>query len=164
MTRADALAWILRETGGNDIGALAEVMDAAFDSAFGEAWTPAQCLSILDMPGVWLTLGAPRGTDSEKSASGFALARIAADEAELLLIGVRPSCRRQGLGRALLRHTMAAARARGARLLHLEVRQGNEAAELYRQAGFVQVGRRPDYYRGADGALFDALSLSMTLD
>lgn len=163
MTDAPRNFWILREAGSADIALLSRVMDAAFDSAFGEAWTPAQCLSILDMPGVWLTLGASAGVEEKESVCGFALARVAADEAELLLIGVCPPRRRRGLGAVLLKHIMTGARERGAERLHLEVRQGNSAAELYRHAGFTQVGRRPDYYRGADGALFDALSLSVPL-
>lgn len=164
MTDSAPVEWVLRDAGSADIALLSQVMDAAFDSAFGEAWTAVQCLGILDMPGVWLTLGAPAGETGADSAAGFALARIVVDEAELLLIGVRPHCRRHGLGGTLLRHVMATARERGARHLHLEVRQGNPAATLYQAAGFAQVGRRPAYYRGADGALFDALSLSVPLD
>ena len=149
----------LREGGGADIAAMSDVMEDAFDAAYGEAWTPGQCLGVLDLPGVWLTIA-----ESDGEAVGFALARVILDEAELLLIAVRPGRRREGIGAALLARTFALARTRGASRLHLEVRSGNEAAALYRRAGFSQIGRRPAYYRGKDGVLFDALSLMISLD
>jgi len=152
-------AFALREGGAADITALSRVMDEAFDAAFGEAWTPGQCLGILCLPGVWLTLA-----EADGEVAGFALGRVTVDEAELLLIGVRPAQRRRGIGAALLARAFTLARMQGARRLHLEVRSGNEAEALYRQAGFDQVGRRPAYYRGHDGRQFDALSLAISLD
>lgn len=140
------------------IGDLPEVMTTmaeAFDPAFGEAWTEAQCSGILGMAGVWLTLAR-----SAAAPAGFALSRIIFDEAELLLLAVRPGCRRQGIGEALLRHTLADAARRGARRLHLEMREGNPAIALYNRAGFIKSGRRPGYYFGKSGRLFDALTLS----
>lgn len=159
----------LREGGAGDIAAMAGVIDEAFDDAYGEAWTAGQCLGILSLPGVWLTLAErEQGPEAEQGAAreivGFALARVIVDEAELLLIGVRPRCRRAGIGGALLDHTAQAARSRGAKRLFLEVRHGNAAARLYERAGFSQIGRRLAYYRGKDGAAFDALSLTISLD
>ena len=55
------------------------------------------------------------------------------------------------------------ARADGAARVHLEVRDGNPAIEMYRGAGFAPVGRRRNYYRGADGAQFDAFTFSLEL-
>ena len=157
----------LREGGTGDIAAMAGVIDEAFDDAYGEAWSAGQCLGIFSLPGVWLTL-AEAGCGAEHRAAreivGFALARVIVDEAELLLIGVRPRCRRAGIGSALLEHTARMARARGAKRLFLEVRHGNAAARLYERAGFSQIGRRLAYYRGKDGAAFDALSLTISLD
>lgn len=148
----------LAEGSAFDIGAVMDVMEASFDPVFGEAWSAQQCLGILDLPGVWLIIawwdGAP---------AGFALTRMILDEAELLLIGVVPEHRRRGIAQSLLDATMETARAKGVRHLHLEVRQGNCAIELYNRNGFHQVGRRRDYYRGGDGSLFDALSLTKPL-
>ena len=56
---------------------------------------------------------------------------------------VRPSHRRQGLGRAALAAAEAASLALGVRALHLEVDAGNEAAAaLYRRWGFAPHARR----------------------
>ena len=151
----------LRVGGTDDLAAMVSVIDAAFDDTYGEAWTAGQCLGILALPGVWLTLAE---TDGERAIVGFALARVIVDEAELLLIGVQPRHRRAGIGSALLDHTARTARERRAKRLFLEVRHGNAAAKLYERAGFSQIGRRPAYYRGKDGAAFDALSLTISLD
>jgi ribosomal-protein-alanine N-acetyltransferase len=148
----------LREGGSADIDEIMATMAEAFDPAFGEAWTAAQCLGILDLPGVWISLARRGGT-----AAGFALNRKVIDEAELLLIGVRPRFRREGIGRLLLDRTREVAALAGASRLHLEVRQGNGALELYRSAGFAEIGRRRGYYRGVSGQTFDAITLALAL-
>lgn len=149
----------LREGGAGDVADVMQVMDEAFHPAFGEAWTRGQCLGILDLPRVWLTLAREDGRPA-----GFALARVVADEAELLLLAVRATFRRRGIGAALIERTLVIAAAAGARRLHLEVRDGNAAVQLYARSGFDQVGRRHAYYRGHDGQLFDAISLSRRLE
>lgn len=145
------------------------VMEDAFDPRFGEAWTPAQVSGILTVPGVWMTLAHVEGGAHAEGGpaghvpAGFSIARVVLDEAELLLLGVSPRFRRRGIGDALLRHFTAEAATRGAARLHLEMRDGNAAAALYRSAGFEQVGRRPKYYRGSGNEPRDALTLSLTV-
>lgn len=138
-----------------DLRAVMSVMDGSFDPSFGEAWTISQCAGLLPLPGVWLTL-AREGEE----VVGFALARLVADEAELLLLAVKPAGQRRGTGRILLEHFEDEAAARGAVRLHLEVREGNHALSLYEQAGFGLVGRRRDYYAGQKGDRYDALTLA----
>ena len=46
---------------------------------------------------------------------------------------------------------------------HLEVRAGNPAIGMYRNAGFSPVGRRRNYYRAPDGRRFDAVTLALQL-
>ena len=41
----------------------------------------------------------------------------------------------------------------------LEMRADNDAAYLYKRSGFVECGRRRDYYRGGDGKLRDAITM-----
>jgi ribosomal-protein-alanine N-acetyltransferase len=145
----------LAHGGLDDLGDVMAVMETAFEPRFGEAWTASQCAALLPMPGVWLTLAR-----SGPQTLGFSLARIVAGEAELLLLAVRRDGRRRGVGKSLLDHFHHSALSRGADLLHLEVRDGNEAVNLYESSGFRVVGRRVRYYKGADGQLFDALTLS----
>jgi ribosomal-protein-alanine N-acetyltransferase len=132
-----------------------QVMSESFDPEFGEAWTAPQCASLLTMPGVWLTLARRDG-----AVVGFSLARIVVGEAELLLLAVRRSAHRGGIGSKLLERFVSDSQSKGGGKLHLEVRHGNPAVELYKQAGFQEVGRRFNYYRGASGQLYDALTLA----
>lgn len=141
----------LREGGTQDLYNVNIVMQEAFDPRFGEAWTSAQCLGMLSLPGVWLVVASIDGRDM-----GFALARVIADEAELLLLATHPAARRRGIAGALLRAVIEEARGRGVTRIHLEVRSGNDAVWLYRREGFEKVGERRDYYRGRSGQLFDA--------
>jgi ribosomal-protein-alanine N-acetyltransferase len=138
-----------------DIDEVMSVMNDSFDPCYGEAWTAPQCAGLLPMPGVWLTLARADG-----EAVGFAMARTVAQEAELLLLAVKSNRRNEGVGRLLLDAFMERALARGARRLHLEVREGNHAVNLYRRAGFTQVGRRRNYYSGRDGQIYDALTFA----
>jgi ribosomal-protein-alanine N-acetyltransferase len=142
-----------------DLPAVMRVMEDSFDPAYGEGWTGPQCAGLLPMAGVWLSLA--REGDM---VAGFALARVVAAEAELLLLAVRRVRQKHGIGQLLLNRFTEDARRRGASQLHLEVRDGNPAVSLYKQAGFSQVGRRRNYYSGRDGQLFDALTLAKTFD
>lgn len=130
------------------------IMRTAFPACYGEAWTRSQCAGILPMSGVELVLA-----EQGAATTGFALMRVIADEAELLLLAVEPAAQGRGVGRAMLNHFVAAARASGATRLHLEVRDGNPAVLLYKEAGFATAGRRPAYYKGPAGDLHDALTL-----
>lgn len=141
--------------GISDLDAVMKVMEASFDPAFGEAWTAPQCAGMLPMPGVWLSLAR-----AGEAVIGFALARVVVNEAELLLLAVRRDGQRRGVGQRLLDSFIAAAAERGADRLHLEVREGNHAVKLYSRAGFLEVGRRRNYYSGCDGQVYDALTLA----
>jgi ribosomal-protein-alanine N-acetyltransferase len=143
------------EGGLLDLDAVMRVMEDSFDSAFGEAWTATQCAGLLPMPGVWLLL-AKMGSE----VIGFALCRTVLDEAELLLLAVNKGSQRQGVGQLLLDRFIAVATSRDARKLHLEVRDGNAAVRLYRSFGFTEAGRRPKYYVGRDGQIYDAITLA----
>ena len=148
----------LRQGSVGDLAVVDRIMQAAFDPRYGEAWTHNQCLGLLAMPGVWLTLAALRG-----EPAAFALSRVVADEAELLLLATLPALRRRGVAAALLRSVVGDAHDRGASKLHLEVREGNDAIKLYRAAGFSKVGERRHYYRGTDGQAHHALTYSRHL-
>jgi ribosomal-protein-alanine N-acetyltransferase len=145
----------LAEGGIRDLEAVMRVMEDSFDPAYGEAWTGPQCAGLLPMPGVWLSLARAEGR-----VVGFALGRVVCREAELLLLAVRREGQGRGVGRSLLERFSATAAVRGAEQLHLEVRDGNPAVRLYKSAGFQEVGRRPNYYYGRDGQVYDALTLA----
>ncbi len=148
----------LRAGGVQDLQAVNAIMQEAFDPRYGEAWTLSQCMGMLSLPGVWLTLASVADRDV-----GFALARSTGLEAELLLLATSPRARGRGVGGALLRAVVAEAAGRGVKDLHLEVRAGNEAVRLYSREGFIKVGERRGYYRGKAGQLFDAQTFARKL-
>jgi ribosomal-protein-alanine N-acetyltransferase len=143
------------EGGLPDLDAVIGVMEDSFDPAYGEAWTAAQCAGLLPLPGVWLSVAREKGR-----LVGFSLARIVLGEAELLLLAVRRDGQRRGVGGLLLDQFRLTAAARGATRLHLEVRDGNPAINLYRRTGYIEAGRRRGYYTGRDGQIYDALTLT----
>ena len=123
--------------------ALAAIHTAAFPP--GERWGADAMALQLELPGVFALID-PRG--------GMVMARVAADEAEILTLAVHPDARRQGLGRVLLAAAGRIAASHGARAMFLEVALRNTAARaLYGEAGFAEVGRRRRYYADGDDAL-----------
>lgn len=86
--------------------------------------------------------------------SGFIILSLAADQAEILTLAVARECRRKGLAQKLVSAACQAAVQRGAAVLFLEVAEDNRAAiALYKSCGFIPIGRRPAYYRRADGRI-----------
>jgi ribosomal-protein-alanine N-acetyltransferase len=144
----------------DDLDSVMTVMDAAFGTKFGEAWTRSQLAGILPMGGVSLVLARER-TSGE--TIGFCLSRTVADESELLLIAVLPSHHRRGIGRHLLDDFLSRARNDRVGRVHLEVRDGNPAVAMYQCVGFSPVGRRRNYYRAGHGERFDAITLAHQL-
>jgi ribosomal-protein-alanine N-acetyltransferase len=149
----------------DDLDRIMAVMEAAFDPAWGEAWTRAQVSDALVLPHTYYLLAGPDGHAWREGepAAGFFLSRGAAGEEELLLIAVDPHHRGRGVGAVLLERFVAAARARGAERLFLEMREGNPAESLYRRHGFESMGRRRAYYRRGTASPLDAITFSRAL-
>jgi [ribosomal protein S18]-alanine N-acetyltransferase len=137
---------------------LAELQAASAD----EAWGRDFIANLLATPGA-MALVANRDLAGRVEPIGFALLRAGGGECEVLSIGVTPTARRQGTGRALLSAAIATATDAGATSLFLEVADDNIAARaLYRAAGFQRVGIRKAYYRRLGGSV-DALILRLQL-
>lgn len=82
---------------------------------------------------------------------GFAAGVEIAGEWELENIVVAPSKQGEGIGGMLLRAFLQEARESGAKSVFLEVRESNlRARYLYESAGFVDTGRRSEYYHNPD--------------
>lgn len=146
------------EGDATDIAAIMPIMNDAFDPAFGEAWSAAQCLSALAMPDCRLLMA----KDADE-VCGFAMSRWVLDTEELLMIGVAHKYQRQNIGSLLLQEVLKIAREAGRAQVFLEVRDGNPAHRFYEQFGFAPIGRRKNYYRGTDGARPDAITMSFVL-
>jgi ribosomal-protein-alanine N-acetyltransferase len=95
---------------------------------------------------------------------GFAVSRMAADEAEILSIAIAPGQRGRGLSRQLLLTHLGHLAGRGVRTVFLEVEENNQPARrLYDRAGFAIAGRRERYYREAGGEQLNALVMRRDL-
>ncbi len=78
---------------------------------------------------------------------GYGCFWFIADEGQLVNIGVRPDCRRLGIGEALLTRGLEEAKARSMRTLFLEVRVSNLGAQkMYEKFGFQNLGLRKKVY------------------
>jgi ribosomal-protein-alanine N-acetyltransferase len=149
----------LRAAGDADVAPIMAVMATAFDPRFGEAWSASQVLGSLASRIAWAKIAELR-----EHPVGFTLCRRVGPEAELLLIGVVPASRGQGIGFNLLTAAKRDARVGAAAAMFLEVREDNGAAlALYRRADFAVIGRRRDYYRGIGDTRFDAITLRSDL-
>jgi ribosomal-protein-alanine N-acetyltransferase len=95
---------------------------------------------------------------------GFAVSRLAADEAEILSIAVAASHRGRGLSRTLLLTHLGHLAGRGVRTVFLEVEENNQPARrLYDRAGFAVAGRRERYYRQPNGEQLSAVLMRRDL-
>jgi len=133
-----------------DLSVLAEI----HASAFAQSWTVRALAELLAAP----------GTFAFHTEDSFILASVAASEAEILTLAVRPERRRHGTGAALVCAAADEAMVRGGGQIFLEVALGNTAARaLYTGLGFVTAGRRKGYYASGPDKREDALILRSKL-
>jgi ribosomal-protein-alanine N-acetyltransferase len=94
--------------------------------------------------------------EADGIVTGYVIVSRAADEAEILQLGVSPDHRRQGIAGILLRKLFARLKASQTRTVYLEVRARNVAARaLYGSLGFLETGLRKGYYAdGEDAVLY----------
>lgn len=125
---------------------------------FAEGWGKSAFEDLLRAENVWAF-----AAQAEENPAGFVVVRHAADEAEILSLGVVPEYRRRGLARALVLAAAQYVHRAGAQALFLEVEDTNIGARaLYARLGFAEAGRRPAYYRTCD-SVADALVLRRCL-
>ncbi len=148
----------IEEGNASHIDSVMEVMSDAFDPVFGEGWTKSQLLSTLTMPNTRLILAC-----NKTQIVAFALTRTVVDETELLMIGVFKASQRKAIASQLLQEVLLFEAKEERSRVFLEVRAQNHAKNLYEKMGFLEVGRRINYYRGADNRQYDAITMSYNL-
>jgi ribosomal-protein-alanine N-acetyltransferase len=136
----------------------APAMAAVHACAFDPPWRADEFEDLLEGAGIFGFLAL------DDAPLGAVLCRVAADEMEVLTLGVDPKVRRRGVGKALVTAALGAARQAGAATAFLEVAVDNAAgAALYAALGFRRDGVRRAYYdRGAAGKV-DALVMRLDL-
>ena len=83
-----------------------------------------------------------------KVEGGFILFNLTLDEAENRKLAVSPEKRRHGLASALFTESLQILKQENIEKVFLEVREANLAARsLYEGLGFVEIGKRKEYYK-----------------
>jgi [ribosomal protein S18]-alanine N-acetyltransferase len=102
--------------------------------------------------------------DTQNILVGYFVLMRVVDEVHLLTIAVHGELHGQGVGRKLLDNVIELARGMKIDSLLLEVRPSNERAlEIYHQYGFMQIGRRMNYYVAPNNTREDALVMRLKL-
>lgn len=98
--------------------------------------------------------------ESGREVGGYGVLMYVGESADISRIAVRHSNRRRGVATRLLDRLLDEAARRGCERALLEVAADNEAAlGLYAAGGFVEIARRPRYYRGDVDAVVMELQL-----
>lgn len=129
----------IRPATATDLAAIRAIEQSAPTAAH---WSPEQYHADLFVPGrLALVL------EENSQVLGFLIAGAIDDEWELENIVVEATAQRRGLGTLLLDELINLAGSRSARAIFLEVRESNRPARrLYERRGFLECGRRQDYY------------------
>ncbi len=146
---------IVSDAAARDVATIAEIHAASFR----RGWSDGEIEGML----LDRNVVAHRATIG-RNVAGFAISRVAADEAEILSIAVAQAYRGRAVARTLLRHHLGRLAALGVHTVFLEVDEGNVSAlRLYRRAGFIEAGRRKGYYPNPTGEPATALVLRRNL-
>ncbi|MDB4912135.1 MAG: ribosomal-protein-alanine acetyltransferase [Gemmatimonadetes bacterium] len=130
---------VLRAARDADIDAVLVIEHASF----GDPWNRSAFVELVEDPRVAFLIA-----DAGGAVRGYVVAWFVLDEGEIGNLAVASDARRQGVGARLLDGAIAAVRRSDVDTLYLEVRDSNAAARaLYASRGFVEVGRRREYYR-----------------
>ncbi len=110
---------------------------------FRDPWPDQSIRSELTNPlSLWLV------ALTEGEVAGYVGSQSVLGEADVMNVAVAPAYRRMGIASTLLLSLQRALAANQVHSLTLEVRVSNAPAiALYGSLGYIQVGRRPNYYR-----------------
>lgn len=110
---------------------------------FADPWSEKSVASELENPlSYWLV--ALEGD----TVAGYVGSQTVLGETDMMNVAVHPEFRRQGIAEALILALIEALKAWQSHCLTLEVRDSNAPARaLYEKLGFLEVGRRKNYYR-----------------
>lgn len=128
-----------------DLSVIAE----AEKRCFSDPWSQAALRSAFQSPFNHNIL-----LEADGTVQGYACLFVLFEEAEIQNIAVDIPFRKQGIGRALLQYAHKKAKALGAEICFLEVRESNKnAISLYQSEGYEIYGARHKYYEDGETAL-----------
>lgn len=140
-----------------DAQAIAEMSRDHIESGLGWRYDAARVLRSLRSRETTVLIAGERKTYvalERPVPVAFAIMDFGDERAHLVLLAVRPSHRRRGIGRLMLDWLLESARAAGMASVHLELRADNQAARrFYRALGFSETVLVPRYYDGREAAM-----------
>ena len=110
---------------------------------FSDPWSESSVASELRNPlALWLV------AEVDGQVAGYIGSQTVPPESDVMNVAVHPDHRRGGIAQSLVLSLCQALKDGGNETLTLEVRATNTPAiALYEKLGFLQIGRRPNYYR-----------------
>ena len=158
-------AFTVRLAETRDAQAIAIMSREFIEAGLGWKYDAARVLRAIrdrDTVALVATEGAKPG--SRGTITGFAIMEFGEERAHLVLLAVRPSHRRLGVGHRLLDWLLESARTAGIASVHLELRAVNDTARrFYRAMGFHETVMVPGYYRSGEGRKEGALRMLRVL-
>jgi len=152
---------VIEDVGEQAAGLLAALHRRCVDPAETRPWSTLEYSTLLRLPTTRAAVAIWEGA-GERDPVGFIVCASAADQMDLLFVGVVPDRRRSGAGGRLLLTVVRQARLAAVRRILLEVAADNVAAQrLYSGQGFSEVGRRRAYYPRARGEPVDAIVMEL---
>ena len=162
-----ARAITIRPAEPRDAQAIATMSRDFIESGLGWKYDAARVLRAMrdrDTLAVVACEGAKGAAARSGAVAGFAIMEFGDERAHLVLLAVRPSHRRLGIGQRMLEWLLESARVAGMASIHLELRAGNDAARrFYRAMGFYETVLVPGYYRSGEGRKEGALRMLRVL-
>jgi [ribosomal protein S18]-alanine N-acetyltransferase len=160
----------IRPAEPRDAQAVAMMSRDFVESGLGWKYDAARVLRAIRDRETLAVVACESGNSAASSAAargaltGFAIMEFGDERAHLVLLAVRPSHRRLGIGQRMLEWLLESARIAGMASIHLELRAGNDAARrFYRAMGFYETVLVPGYYRGGEGRKEGALRMLRVL-
>jgi ribosomal-protein-alanine N-acetyltransferase len=165
MASMTARAITIRPAEPRDAQAIATMSRDFIESGLGWKYDAAKVLRAMRDRETLAVVACEGAKAPQRGAvAGFAIMEFGDERAHLVLLAVRPSHRRLGIGQRLLDWMLESARVAGMASIHLELRAGNYAARrFYRAMGFYETVLVPGYYRSGEGRKEGALRMLRVL-
>lgn len=149
MIQMTAAAITLRVARAQDARELAILSRDLIEAGLGWTYHPERIFRLIEDPDTVTLVACDRGL-----LAGFAIMEFGDERAHLVLLAVRPSRQRQGVGRRMIEWLLESAATAGIASVHLELREGYSAVRaFYRAMGFAETILVPGYYRGRESAM-----------
>jgi ribosomal-protein-alanine N-acetyltransferase len=139
----------LRPGRRTDAPALAVMSRDLVETGLGWHYRTERIRALLNEPDTATVIACADGR-----TTGFAIMTLGDERAHIILLAVRPSHQRRGVGRRMIAWLVETAATAGIACMHVELRARNDPAyALYRAMAFAETLRVGGYYGGRETAI-----------